>query len=92
MSALFFILDTALRFYLYAIIASIILSWLIAYRVVDTRNQFVYMVGDFLHRVTEPALRRIRGFLPNLGSFDISAMVLAVAVYAARILLRDIFF
>ncbi|RME97548.1 MAG: YggT family protein, partial [Alphaproteobacteria bacterium] len=53
--------------YIWIIIASAILSWLVAFGVVNTNNKFVYMVGDFLYRVTEPALRPIRRFLPDLG-------------------------
>lgn len=92
MSALFFVLDTALRFYLWAVIASVVLSWLVVYNVIDTRNRFVFAVGDFLHRITDPVLRRIRNVLPNLGSFDISPLILIVAIAAARLLLRDIFY
>ncbi len=92
MSALFFILDTALRFYLWAVIASVVLSWLVVYNVIDPRNRFVFVVGDFLHRITDPVLRRIRNVLPNLGSFDISPLILIVAIAAARLLLRDIFY
>ena len=92
MSALFFVLDTALRFYLWAVIASVVLSWLVVYNVIDTRNRFVFAVGDFLHRITDPVLRRIRNVLPNLGSFDISPLILIVAIAAVRLLLRDIFY
>ncbi|GAB4233332.1 MAG: YggT family protein [Methyloligellaceae bacterium] len=62
--------------YIWIIIASAILSWLVAFGVVNTNNKFVYMVGDFLYRVTEPALRPIRRFLPDLGGIDISPLVL----------------
>jgi len=92
MSALFFVLDTALRFYLWAVIASVVLSWLVVYNVIDTRNRFVFAVGDFLHRITDPVLRRIRNVVPNLGSFDITPLILIVAIAAARLLLRDIFY
>jgi len=92
MSALFFVLDTALRFYLWAVIASVILSWLVVYNVIDTRNRFVFAVGDFLHRITDPVLRRIHNVLPNLGSFDVSPLILIVAIAAVRLLLRDIFY
>jgi YggT family protein len=92
MSALFFVLDTALRFYLWAVIASVVLSWLVVYNVIDTRNRFVFAVGDFLHRITDPVLRRIRNVVPNLGSFDITPLILIVAIAAARLLLRDVFY
>jgi YggT family protein len=62
--------------YIYVVIASAIFSWLIAFNVVNTRNQFVYSIADMLYRVTEPALRPIRRFLPNLGGIDISPVIL----------------
>jgi YggT family protein len=65
-----------LTLYIYVIIAYAVLSWLIAFNVVNTRNQFVHMVVDFLYRITEPALRPIRKMLPNLGGIDISPIIL----------------
>ena len=62
--------------YIWVIIASAILSWLIAFNVVNTSNRFVYSVADMLYRVTEPALRPIRSILPNLGGIDISPVIL----------------
>jgi YggT family protein len=76
MKALFIVLDQALWLYFYLVIAAVIMSWLIAFNVVNTRNQFVGMVADFLYRVTEPALRPIRERMPNLGGIDLSPMVL----------------
>ena len=60
------------------IIIQAIMSWLIAFNVVNTTNRFVYMVGDFTHRATEPALGRIRRYIPNLGGMDISPIVLII--------------
>ena len=62
------------------------LSWLVAFNVVNTRNQFVAMVGDFLYRITEPVLRPIRNMLPSLGGIDISPVVLILII----ILIKDI--
>ena len=76
MLALLDVIRLALQLYLWLVIASAILSWLVAFNVVNTRNQFVGMVGDFLYRITEPALRPIRNFLPNLGGIDISPIIL----------------
>ncbi|HEU4475670.1 MAG TPA: YggT family protein, partial [Methyloceanibacter sp.] len=58
--------------YIWVVIASAILSWLIAFNVVNTSNRFVYTVADMLYRVTDPALRPIRNIIPNLGGIDIS--------------------
>jgi len=65
-----------IRLYIWVIIASAILSWLIAFNVVNTSNRFVYSLADMLYRVTEPALRPIRSILPNLGGIDISPVIL----------------
>jgi len=72
--------DALLSIYQYAIIASAILSWLIAFNVINTRNAFVYQVTDFLYRVTEPALRQIRRFIPDLGGVDISPIILFLLI------------
>lgn len=73
---LFWLLTTVINIYIWILIAGAILSWLVAFNVVNTRNRFVYLLGDFLHRVTEPVLRPIRRVLPNLGGIDLSPLVL----------------
>lgn len=70
--------------YIWVIIAGAILSWLIAFNVVNTQNKFVYMVGDTLNRLTEPALRPFRQILPNLGGIDISPVLLILALIFFR--------
>lgn len=62
--------------YIWVVIASAILSWLIAFNVVNTQNRFVYSVAETLYRLTEPALRPIRSIIPNLGGIDISPVIL----------------
>ena len=71
----------ALQIYVWILIASAVLSWLIAFNVINTRNQFVSTVWDSLYRVTEPALRPIRERLPNLGGLDISPIILLLIIY-----------
>jgi YggT family protein len=66
------------------LIASAVLSWLIAFGVVNTRNPIVHNVGEFLYRVTEPLLRPIRGMLPNLGGIDISPVILIIGLLFLR--------
>lgn len=75
------ILRVAIDLYIWAIIISAILSWLVAFNVVNTSNRFVYMVGDFLYRVTEPALRPIRKVLPIMGGIDLSPIVLILVLW-----------
>jgi YggT family protein len=87
MQALFWLLDTALSLYVWALIIAAILSLLLAFNVLDSRNRFVWTVADFFHRVTEPVLRPIRRRLPNLGGVDLSPLVLIVLLQALRILL-----
>src|SRR5471030_5236 len=69
-----------LQIYIWLLIASAVLSWLIAFNVVNTRNQVVAMVDDFLFRVTEPVLRPIRSMMPNLGGIDISPVILILLI------------
>lgn len=89
MQSLYILLDTILGLYAWMIIAYAILSWLIAFNVVNTRNQFVYMVGDFLYRITEPVTRPVRRALPNLGGIDISPIVVLLAIFFIRNLLAE---
>ena len=65
-------------------------SILTSFGVLDTRNRLVWTVGDFLYRITEPALRPIRNLLPNFGGIDISPIILILLLQAARMLLGDI--
>ena len=65
-----------IQLYIWVIIAAAIMSWLIAFGVVNTNNRFVYLIADFLYRVTEPAIAPIRRFMPDLGGIDISPIVL----------------
>ena len=69
-----------LQIYIWLLIAAAVLSWLIAFNVVNTRNQAVAMVSDFLYRVTEPLLRPIRTMLPNLGGIDVSPVILILLI------------
>ncbi len=70
--------------YIWVVIAGAILSWLIAFNVVNTQNRFVYSVADMLYRITEPALRPIRNVLPNLGGIDISPVILILFLLFIR--------
>lgn len=70
--------------YIWVVIAGAILSWLIAFNVVNTQNRFVYSVADMLYRITDPALRPIRSVLPNLGGIDISPVILILILLFIR--------
>jgi YggT family protein len=89
MTAVFVTLHYAIRIYGWIIIASAVFSWLHAFNVVNTRNAFVAAVGEFLYRATEPALRPIRRFLPNLGGIDISPIILLLALIFLEVFMHE---
>ena len=74
------VINVAVNLYIWIIIAGAILSWLTAFNVINTSNKAVYMIGDFIYRVTEPALRPIRSIMPDLGAVDISPIILILAL------------
>src|ERR1700704_405096 len=80
MRAVLDIVIIVLDLYVWLLIASAILSWLIAFNVVNTRNQFVSAVAEFLYRITEPVLAPVRSFMPNLGGLDISPIIVILII------------
>lgn len=84
MYAVYNLLNTVIGIYIWILIASVVLSWLVAFNVINTRNHVVYMIGDLLHRLTEPLLRPIRNILPSMGGLDISPVILILALYFIR--------
>mgnify|MGYP003338770968 FL=1 len=81
MIAIFYLVLQLLKLYSYVVIANVIISWLIAFNVLNTQNRFVYVILDFTYRLTEPFLNRIRRFLPNLGALDISPIILLLLIW-----------
>ncbi len=92
MDALFYIIEELLNLYKWAVILSAVFSMLVSFNILDSRNRVVWSIGDFLYRVTEPALRPIRRFLPNFGAIDISPVILIVLIQALQILTQRIQF
>ena len=84
MRAVLDVIMIALNLYIWILIASAVLSWLIAFNVINTRNQFVATVWDLIYRITEPVLRPIRERLPNLGGIDISPIILLLIIFFVR--------
>ena len=80
MRAILDIILLVLQIYIWLLIAAAVLSWLIAFNVVNTRNQLVALISEFLYRITEPLLRPIRNMLPNLGGIDISPVILILII------------
>ena len=89
MQSFFMLIDTILGLYVWILIASAILSWLVAFNVVNTRNRAVYVIGAFLYRVTEPVLAPLRRILPNLGGLDLSPIIVILIIFFIRNLMRE---
>jgi YggT family protein len=80
-----------LTLYVYILVAAAILSWLIAFNVVNTHSQVVSTIADFLWRITEPVLRPIRNILPNLGGIDISpVIVILIIIFIQNVVITNI--
>ena len=89
MRSVLWLIDTVITLYVYILIASAILSWLVAFNVVNVRNPVVSQIGEVLYRLTEPALRPIRNILPNLGGVDLSPIVLVLLLLFLSRLLHE---
>ena len=81
MIAIFYLALQILKLYSYVVIVNVIISWLIAFNVLNTQNRFVYSILEFTYRLTDPILNKIRRFLPNLGSLDISPIILLLLIW-----------
>jgi YggT family protein len=89
MHALATLIDTVITIYIYLLVGSAVLSWLMAFNVVNVQNKVVYTVVSLLYRVTEPVLRPIRRIVPNLGGIDLSPIILILLLYFIRDLILD---
>lgn len=87
----FQLLDQILGLYWWAVILAAVMSNLVAFGVLDSRNRLVWTIADFLYRITEPALRRIRAFLPSFGGIDLSPLVLLLLIWVIRNLLGRVY-
>ena len=81
MIAIFYLALQILKLYSYVVITNVVISWLIAFNILNTHNRFVYSILELTHRLTDPFLNRIRRFLPNLGSLDISPIILLLLIW-----------
>ena len=88
MIALFYLVLQVLKLYTYVVVANVIISLLVAFNVLNTSNRFVYLVLDFTYRLTEPLLFHIRRFLPNLGAFDISPIILLLLIWFVEVCMK----
>lgn len=91
MNAIIFIIYQILNFYWWIVILSAIFSWLYAFNVINSSNDFVNMIGRFLYQLTEPVYRPIRRFVPNLGGIDITPIIVLFAImFLQYLLIHDI--
>ena len=81
MIAIFYLVLQILKLYSYIVITNVIISWLVAFKVLNTQNRFVYSVLELTYRLTEPFLNKIRRFIPNLGTLDISPVILLLLIW-----------
>lgn len=91
MKSLFLLANSIINIYIWVIIINVILSWLITFNVLNTQNRFVYLLMDSSYKLTSPLLERIRRFIPNLGSIDISPIVLILLLVFIKNLLLEFF-
>ena len=91
MKSIFILLDNIITIYLWIIIINAILSWLVAFNVLNTQNRFVFSVLDATYKLTDPALNKIRRFIPTFGSIDISPIILILLLMFLRNLIFEVF-
>ena len=89
MQSLFYLLIQILDLYWWIVIINVIISWLIGFNVLNTQNRFVFMIFDFTNRLTNPILNKIRNFLPNFGTIDVSPVVLLLALWFIKSLMYE---
>ena len=91
MKSIFILLDSLITIYLWVIIVNALLSWLVAFNILNTQNRFVFAVLDATYKLTDPILNKIRRFVPTFGSVDISPIILILGLVLLRNLVFEIF-
>jgi YggT family protein len=91
MKSIFILLDSIITIYLWIIIINAILSWLVAFNILNTQNRFVFSVLDATYKMTDPALNKIRSFIPTFGSIDLSPVILILLLMFLRNIIFEIF-
>jgi len=89
--SIFILLDSLINIYLWVIIINALLSWLVAFNILNTQNRFVFSVLDTTYKLTDPILNKIRRFVPTFGSVDISPIILILGLVLLRNLVFEIF-
>ena len=88
MIAIFYLVLQILKLCSYVVIANVVISWLIAFNILNTQNRFIYSILEMTYKLTEPILNKIRGFLPNLGSLDISPIILLLLIWFTEMCMK----
>ena len=88
MIAIFYLVLQILKLYSYVVVANVVISWLIAFNVLNAGNRFVYAILELTYRLTDPILVRIRRFLPNLGALDISPIILLLLIWFVEMCMK----
>ena len=88
MIAIFYLALQILKLYSYVVIANVVISWLIAFNILNTQNRFVYSILELSYRLTDPILNKIRRFLPHLGSLDISPIILLLLIWFIEVCMK----
>ena len=91
MKSIFILLDSVITIYLWIIIINALLSWLVAFNILNTQNRFVFSVLDSTYKLTDPVLNKIRRFIPTFGSIDVSPLILILGLMFLRNLVFEIF-
>ena len=90
MKSLFLLIDSVINIYIWLIIINVILSWLVSFNILNSQSRFVFAILNATHQLTDPVLNKIRKFIPNLGSIDISPVVLILLLIFIRNLLFEL--
>ena len=90
MKSLFLLIDSVINIYIWLIIINVILCWLVSFNILNTQSRFVFAILNATHQLTDPVLNKIRKFIPNLGSIDISPVVLILLLVFIRNLLFEL--
>ena len=92
MQSILILFDSVINFYIWILIINVALSWLVAFNVINTSNRFVYLVLETTYKLTDPPLKFIRNYIPNLGSVDISPIILILGLIFLRNFVNEIFY
>ena len=92
MNSILYLFNDVVKLYIWVLVINAAASWLVAFNVINTSNRFVYSVLEISHKLTNPPLRLIRSFMPNLGTVDISPIVLILALVFLRNFINEIFY